>query len=54
MWDKILGLNVFPTSVAQKEIALYKSKIGLYGVPLDSRTKLGDADHSFFSATLCW
>ncbi len=47
-----MGLNVFPPSVAQKEIAYYKSKIGRYGVPLDSRTKLGDTDHSFFSATL--
>jgi len=52
VWDKILGLNVFPRSVSQKEIAYYKSKMGTYGVPLDSRTRLGDTDHSFFSAAL--
>ena len=52
VWDKVLGLHVFPPSVAQKEIAFYKSKRGVYGVPLDSRTLLGDTDHSFFSATL--
>ena len=52
VWDKVLGLNVFPPSVARNEIAYYKSKLGRYGVPLDSRTLVGDADHSFFSATL--
>jgi hypothetical protein len=52
VWDKVLGLHVFPPSVARKEIAYYQSKMGLYGVPLDSRTLLGDTDHSFFSATL--
>ena len=52
VWDRILGLNVFPPTVAAKEIAFYKTQLGRYGVPLDSRTKLGDADHSFFSATL--
>ena len=52
VWDKVLGLNVFPSRVAQNEIAYYKSKMGTYGVPLDSRTKIGDADHSFFSAAL--
>jgi hypothetical protein len=52
VWDKILGLHVFPPSVARKEVAFYKGKLGTYGVPLDSRTRLGDTDHSFFSATL--
>jgi len=52
VWDKVLGLNVFPPSVARKEVAWYKSRMGRYGVPLDSRTKIGDTDHSFFSATL--
>ena len=47
VWDKVLGLHVFPPSVAQKEVAYYKSKMGAYGVPLDSRTRLGDTDHSF-------
>ncbi len=52
VWDKVLGLHVFPPSAAQKEIAFYKSKVQTYGVPLDSRTHIGDADHSFFSASL--
>jgi hypothetical protein len=52
VWDKILGLHVFPPEVENKELAYYKSKLTPYGVPLDSRTKLVDVDHTFFTATL--
>jgi hypothetical protein len=52
VWDKILGLQIFPPEVAQKEIAYYKTKMQPFGVPLDSRTTLGDTDHMFFTATL--
>jgi hypothetical protein len=52
VWDRILGLNVFPPEAAQKEIAHYKRMMQRYGVPLDSRTKLTKTDWSFWSATL--
>jgi len=52
VWDRILGLNVFPPSVAQMEVAHYKKVIQRYGVPLDSRTHLTKTDWSFWSATL--
>ena len=52
VWDRILGLNVFPPSLAGTETAYYLRQIQSFGVPLDSRTKLGDTDHMFFVATM--
>jgi hypothetical protein len=52
VWDRILGLNVFPDSVAKSEVAFYKSKLNPYGLPLDSRTKLSKTDWSVWSATM--
>lgn len=52
VWDRILGLDVFPPSVAKKEVAYYLTKMQRYGVPLDSRTRLTKTDWSFWSATL--
>ncbi len=52
VWDRLLGLNVFPPEIAQKEIAYYKKVMQKYGVPLDSRTKLTKTDWSFWSATM--
>jgi hypothetical protein len=51
-WDRILGLNVFPASVSQMEVAHYKKVMQRYGVPLDSRTHLTKTDWSIWSATL--
>ena len=51
VWDRLLGLDVFPPSVAEKEIAHYKKVMLPYGVPLDSRTHLTKTDWSFWSAT---
>ena len=52
VWDKILGLNLFPPSVAQREIAHYKTVLQPFGVPLDSRTHITKADWTMWSATL--
>jgi hypothetical protein len=52
VWDRLLGLNIFPPSVAEKEIAHYKKVMLRYGVPLDSRTHLTKTDWCFWSATM--
>jgi len=52
VWDRILGLNVFPPGVAGQEVAYYKQMMQRYGVPLDSRTHLTKTDWSLWSATL--
>lgn len=52
VWDRILGLGVFPPSVAQEEVAQYEKMMQPFGVPLDSRTKLTKTDWSIWSATL--
>jgi hypothetical protein len=52
VWDRLLGLNVFPASVAAKEIAYYFSVMQPYGVPLDSRTHLTKSDWTIWSATM--
>ena len=52
IWDKLLGLDIFPPEVARSEVAYYKKMLERYGVPLDSRTRLTKTDWCLWSATL--
>ncbi|MGP8246787.1 MAG: glutaminase domain-containing protein [Bryobacteraceae bacterium] len=52
VWDRILGLDLFPAEVARKEIALYETKQNRYGVPLDNRRDYTKLDWTIWSATL--
>ncbi len=52
VWDRLLGLNLFPPQVARREISFYNSKLKRYGMPLDNRETYTKLDWEVWAATL--
>lgn len=52
IWDKVLGLNVLPRQIMQKEVAFYLKQQNKFGLPLDNRFTWGKVDDTVWSATM--
>jgi hypothetical protein len=52
VWDRILGLNLFPAEIARAEMDFYKKTQNRYGLPLDNRKTYTKLDWITWTATL--
>jgi hypothetical protein len=52
VWDRILGLDLFPPQVPSTAVAWYRSHLNPYGLPLDSRATYTKLDWTVWTATL--
>jgi len=52
VWDRLLGLNLFPREIARTEITYYERQLLEFGWPLDSRSKYTKLDWEVWSASL--
>jgi Domain of unknown function (DUF4965)/Domain of unknown function (DUF1793)/Domain of unknown function (DUF5127)/Domain of unknown function (DUF4964) len=52
VWDRVLGLNLFPPSLALNEVHFYLAHQNAFGLPLDDRHTYTKLDWTVWSATL--
>lgn len=52
VWDRVLGLHLFPANLAQEELNFYHSHSTAFGFPLDNRAAFTKLDWESWSAAL--
>jgi len=52
VWDRILGLNLWPAEALRKEMDFYRRVQNPYGLPLDNRSRYTKLDWVLWTATL--
>jgi Domain of unknown function (DUF4965)/Domain of unknown function (DUF1793)/Domain of unknown function (DUF5127)/Domain of unknown function (DUF4964) len=52
VWDQLLELNLFPSSIRQTEVAFYLKHMNEYGLPLDNRADYTKLDWELWTGTL--
>lgn len=52
VWDRLLGLGLFPPEVARAEMAGYRKRLNRYGLPLDNRNTYTKLDWVVWSSIL--
>ena len=52
VWDRLLGLNLFPEAELRREQDFYRGKAEIYGVPLDGRGTLTKPEWMLWAACL--
>ncbi|MGA8109063.1 MAG: DUF4965 domain-containing protein [Acidobacteriaceae bacterium] len=52
VWDRILGLHLFPPSLARSEVSFYLQHQNAFGLPLDNRHTYTKLDWTVWTATL--
>jgi hypothetical protein len=52
VWDNILGLHLFPSQIAAREVGFYRTRLNPFGLPLDNRATYTKLDWTVWTATL--
>ena len=52
VWDRLLGLDIFPPELIRKEIVFYLRTMDRYGLPLDNRRPYAKLDWTIWTATM--